>query len=53
MKTATIRDVARKAGVGLGAVSRVINGSPHVSQATRMAVLNAISELNYIPRHIT
>ena len=49
MKTTTIRDVARKAGVGLGTVSRVINDSPQVSQATRQRVLDAISELNYIP----
>lgn len=48
-KTATIRDVARIAGVGLGTVSRVINDSPLVSEATRKRVLAAIEELNYIP----
>ena len=31
---ATIYDVAKKAGVGVGTVSRVINGSPHVSPRT-------------------
>jgi LacI family transcriptional regulator len=49
MKAATIRDVAKKAGVGLGTVSRVINESPKVSDTTRKRVLQAISELNYVP----
>ncbi|MGW8249837.1 MAG: LacI family DNA-binding transcriptional regulator [Anaerolineales bacterium] len=49
MKPATIRDVAKKAGVGLGTVSRVINESPKVSEATRLRVLQAIRELNYVP----
>jgi DNA-binding LacI/PurR family transcriptional regulator len=49
MKPATIRDVAKKAGVGLGTVSRVINESPQVSEFTRKRVLEAISELNFVP----
>jgi len=49
MKKATIRDVANKAGVGLGTVSRVINDSPLVSQATRERVTQAIIDLNYVP----
>ncbi|MBN1146786.1 MAG: LacI family DNA-binding transcriptional regulator [Anaerolineales bacterium] len=49
MKTATIRDVARKAGVGLGTVSRVLNDSPLVSEATRQRVLQVIDELDYVP----
>lgn len=49
MKTITIRDVAKKAGVGLGTVSRVINDSPAVSPATRQRVQEAIAELNFIP----
>ncbi len=52
MKTATIRDVAKRAGVGLGTVSRVINGSPQVSEATRQQVLAVISELRYFPNPI-
>lgn len=46
---ATIRDVAQKAGVGLGTVSRVLNDSPQVSEATRQRVLRVIAELNYSP----
>ena len=43
----TIADVARKAGVGVGTASRVLNGSPHVTEATKERVLAAIKELNY------
>ncbi|MFC4452868.1 LacI family DNA-binding transcriptional regulator [Deinococcus sonorensis] len=45
----TIQDVARRAGVGVGTVSRVLNNHVAVRTATREAVLSAISELNYIP----
>lgn len=45
----TLEAVAARAGVGRGTVSRVINGSPKVSQEARAAVLAAIDELGYIP----
>jgi DNA-binding LacI/PurR family transcriptional regulator len=45
----TIRDVAKKAGVGVATVSRVINNSDLVSPNTRGLVLQAITELNYAP----
>lgn len=45
----TIRDVARRAGVGLGTVSRVINHSPLVNQETRTRVERAVAELDYVP----
>jgi len=45
----TIRDVAEKAGVGLGTVSRVLNDSPLVSESTRQRVLQAIADLDYMP----
>ncbi|ETK37326.1 LacI family transcriptional regulator [Microbispora sp. ATCC PTA-5024] len=41
--------VAARAGVGRGTVSRVINGSPKVSDRARDAVLLAIQELGYVP----
>ncbi len=44
-----IQDVAQRAGVGVGTVSRVLNNSPLVSDATRQRVLAAIAELNYVP----
>jgi LacI family transcriptional regulator len=49
---ATIRDVARRAGVGVGTVSRVLNDSPAVSAQTRDKVLSAIAELDYSPNVI-
>jgi DNA-binding LacI/PurR family transcriptional regulator len=45
----TIADVAAYAGVGAGTVSRVLNDSPQVSEATRARVLEAIDELQYQP----
>lgn len=50
--TVTIRDVARRAGVGVGTVSRVLNSSPSVSKGTRRRVLAAIEELNFQPSPI-
>lgn len=45
----TIKDVASRAGVSIQTVSRVINGHPDVSAATRERVLAVINELNYHP----
>jgi len=45
----TLEEVAARAGVGRGTVSRVINGSPRVSPQARDAVLKAIDELGYVP----
>ncbi|MBU0491334.1 MAG: LacI family transcriptional regulator [Chloroflexi bacterium] len=45
----TIYDVAERAGVGIGTVSRVLNDSPHVREPTRQRVLQTITELNYQP----
>lgn len=49
MSTATIRDVAKHAGVGVGTVSRVLNESPDVSENTRQKVQAAIAELDFSP----
>ncbi|TDC23587.1 LacI family transcriptional regulator [Streptomyces sp. 8K308] len=45
----TIEQVAARAGVGRGTVSRVINDSGAVSERARQAVLRAIDELGYVP----
>ncbi|MFB9888791.1 LacI family DNA-binding transcriptional regulator [Planobispora takensis] len=45
----TLEAVAALAGVGRGTVSRVINGSPKVSEKARDAVHRAIQELGYVP----
>jgi LacI family transcriptional regulator len=41
-RRATIRDVAREAGVSVATVSRVLNDHPHVSPKTRDAVLRSV-----------
>lgn len=45
----TIKEIAAKAGVGIGTVSRVLNNSPNVKDSTRTEVLRIAKELNYIP----
>ena len=44
-----MKDVAQRAGVGVGTVSRVINRVPGVKESTLIKVNQAIKELNYIP----
>jgi LacI family transcriptional regulator len=45
----TLKEVARKAGVSVSTVSRVVNGYEHVSDEVRRRVNQAIHELNYQP----
>jgi LacI family transcriptional regulator len=47
----TIADVAADARVGVGTVSRVLNGSGQVREATQRAVLDTIDRLGYRPSH--
>lgn len=49
---ASIRDVAQKAGVGVGTVSRVLNGNGYVKADTRKRIEAAIRELNYTPNEL-
>jgi LacI family transcriptional regulator, galactose operon repressor len=44
-----IRDVAARAGVGVGTVSRVLNDAPGVADATRERVRAVMDELGYRP----
>jgi DNA-binding LacI/PurR family transcriptional regulator len=46
---ATVKDVARRAGVSPKTVSNVVNGSVRVSPATRKRVELALEELEYVP----
>ena len=46
---ATIYSVADHAGVSIATVSRVLQGSPVVSEHTRRKVLEAVDELDYLP----
>lgn len=47
-----IQDVARKANVGVGTVSRVLNKNGYVSDKTREKVEKAIRELQYTPNEL-
>lgn len=47
----TINDVAQRAGVGKGTVSRVLNGGGRVSAGTRARVEAAIAELGFSPSY--
>lgn len=49
-KKQTIYDVARVANVAISTVSRVLNGSPYVSEDTKKRVQNAIDELDFRPQ---
>lgn len=49
---ATIRDVARAAGVSVSTVSHVVNGTRVVLPETKSRVLAAMQELNYTPNRL-
>ena len=49
MAEATLKVVAKRAGVAPVTVSRVVNGSENVAPATREKILQIIRELNYTP----
>lgn len=46
---ARIEDVAKRAGVSMKTVSRVLNDEPNVREATRRRVLEAVEHLHYRP----
>lgn len=48
----TIRDVAKRAGVAVSTVSKVINKYPSVSEDTIARVNKAIEELHFIPNSV-
>ncbi|MGF0101759.1 LacI family DNA-binding transcriptional regulator [Bariatricus sp. SGI.019] len=49
---ASIRDVAKRAGVGVGTVSRLLNESGYVSGETRAKIEDAMKELDYTPNEL-
>src|SRR5215469_3905396 len=48
----TIADVAAASGVGVGTVSRVINGGANVRESTRHTVLRVLKQLGYRPSYL-
>jgi len=49
---ASIIEVAKKAGVGIATVSRVINNSGYVKKETREKIEEVIKEIGYVPNEI-
>ncbi len=48
----SIKDVAKRSGVAISTVSKVLNNYPYVSEETKLKVRRAIHELNYVPNTI-
>lgn len=49
VKRPTISDIARRAGVSIGAVSYALNGQPGVSSATRQRIVQIADEIGWRP----
>src|SRR5574344_1257840 len=49
MKAITIKDIAKKCGVGVSTVSRAINNHPDISEETRNKIMEVIKESNFVP----
>jgi len=49
---ASMNEVAKRAGVSIATVSRVLNNSSNVNDETRMKILKAIKELKYQPSRV-
>lgn len=48
MEINTIKDIARKAGVAVSTVSRVLNNRPDVSEQTRRKVMAVVEDCGYV-----
>ncbi len=48
----SIKDVARRAGVAISTVSKVLNSYPNVSEETKVKVNKAVEELNFVPNSV-
>lgn len=49
MKTITIKDIAKKCGVGISTVSRAINNHPEINEETKNMIMKVIKESNFTP----
>jgi LacI family transcriptional regulator len=45
----TIRDIAKKLGLSIGAVSRALDGYADISEETRQRVIRTAHEMDYVP----
>lgn len=51
MEEMTIKDIAKKCGVGISTVSRAINNHPDINPETKEMVMEIIRETGYIPNN--
>ncbi len=51
MAEITIKDIARKCGVGVSTVSRAINDHPDINPATRQMIMEMIEQTGFIPNN--
>ena len=49
LKRATLKDVAKQAGVSVATVSYAINGKKSISEQTKQRIFRVIEDLNYVP----
>ena len=49
MKSITIKDIAKKCGVGVSTVSRAINNHPDINEETKNMIMQVIKENNFVP----
>ena len=49
MADITIRDIAKRCGVGVSTVSRAINNHPDVNPATKARIMEAVRETGFVP----
>lgn len=48
----SIKDVAKRAGVAISTVSKVLNHYPNISEETKIKVNKAVEELNFMPNSV-
>lgn len=51
MAEITIKDIAKKCGVGISTVSRALNNHPDINPETRKMILEVIEETGFIPNN--
>ena len=45
----TIKDIAKKCGVGVSTVSRALNNHPDINPETKKMILKTVEESNFVP----
>lgn len=51
MGSMTIKDIAKKCGVGVSTVSRAMNNHPDINPETKGMIMRVIEESNYVPNN--